>query len=73
MGSSKKTFEYYAEVEEKDGTIRRYAIRRKGKSIFITNPEGYEQLMHPSARSVEDEIRIVFGGRMLRRVFPGQL
>ena len=66
--SSKKIFSHYLEVENSDGKRVRYTIYKEGKNIFITNEHGYEQLMHPSAKTIEDEIRIVFKAKVIRTI-----
>ncbi len=70
--SAKKEFAYWKEVKKEDGTIVRYAIFKKGKSIFIETDSGYAHIVHPSARSVDDEIRIVFKAKVIRTIMPGQ-
>ncbi len=65
--SAKKEFIYWMEAKEKDGSITRYRIYKKGRNFFIN-----EHLMHPSAKSIEDEIRIVFKAEVLRTIMPGQ-
>ena len=55
------------EVKEKDGNIARYKIYKKGRNIFIN-----EHLMHPSAKSIDDEIRIVFGAKVIKTIMPEQ-
>ena len=69
--SSKKEFLYWKEVKKQDGTITRYPIYKKGQNFLITNGKGYEHLMHPSAKSIDDEIRIVFQSNVLRTIMPG--
>ena len=68
--SSKNEFAYWKEVEKEDGTIARFAIFKTGKSIFIETDTGYEHIVHPSARSVDDEIRIVFKAKVIRTIMP---
>ena len=70
--SVKKEFKNWIEVKEKDGNIARYSVSKKGRSVFIKNENGYEHLMHPSAQSIKDEIRIVFEAEMIRTILPGQ-
>lgn len=69
--TSKKKFIYWLEVEKPDKTIGRYRIYKKGRHIIIVNDNGYEHLMHPSAKSIEDEIRIVFQSKVLKTIMPG--
>ena len=69
--SSKKEFVYWKEVKKEDGSIAKYSIYKKGRNFFITNDKGYEHLMHPSAKSIDDEIRIVFQSNVLRTIMPG--
>src|SRR6266571_8093016 len=47
------------------------AIFKKGKSIFIETDSGYEHIVHPSARSVDDEIRIVFKAKVIKNNHAG--
>lgn len=63
---------YWKEVETQDGTIVNFAVFKKGKSIFIETDSGYEHIVHPSARSVDDEIRIVFKVKVIRTIMPTQ-
>ncbi len=70
--SAKKEFTYWKEVEKEHGTIVKFSIFKKGKSIFIETDSGYEHIVHPSARSVDDEIRIVFKAKVIRTIMPGQ-
>lgn len=67
---SKREFLYWKEVEKEDGTIARFSVYKKGHNFFIKNDQGYEHLMHPTARSVDDEIRIVFRAKPLREIMP---
>ena len=69
--SSKKKFLYWLEVEKPDKTIGKYRIYKHGRNIFIVNDNGYEHLMHPSAKSIEDEIRTVFQSKVLKTIMPG--
>lgn len=69
--TSKKKLIYWLEVEKSDKTIGRYSIYEKGRNIIIVNDSGYEHLMHPSAKSIEDEIRIVFQSKVLKTILPG--
>ncbi len=69
--TSKKKLIYWLEVEKIDKTISRYSIYEKGRNIIIVNDNGYEHLMHPSAKSIEDEIRIVFKSKVLKTIMPG--
>ncbi len=68
---SKKKFMYWKEVKKEDGSIARFVIFKKGKSIFIETDTGYEHIVHPSARSVDDEIRMVFKAKVIRTIMPG--
>lgn len=68
--SRRREFSHWLEVEEEDGSIVRYSIYQRGRSIWIQNQHGYDHLMHPSARSIEDEVRIVFHAKVLRPIMP---
>lgn len=68
----KNEFVYWKEVEKENGTIVKFAIFKKGKSIFIETDSGYDHIVHPSVRSVDDEIRIVFKAKIIRTIMPGQ-
>ena len=68
--STKKKFLYWKEAEKSDGTLVTFSIFKKGNSIFIENEAGYEHLMHPSANSVDDEIRIVFSAKVTKTIMP---
>lgn len=69
MGS-KKEFLYWKEVQKSDGSLARFSVYKKGKSFFIENDAGYEHLVHPSASSVDDEIRIVFKAKVIKTIMP---
>ncbi len=64
--SAKKEFACWKEAEKKDGTIVRFSIFKKGRSTIIETDSGHEHIVHPSARSVDDEIRIVFEAKVIR-------
>lgn len=69
---SAKKFLYWKEVKREDGTIERFAIFKKGKSIFIETDSGHEHIVHPSAHSVDDEIRKVFNAKVMRTIMSGR-
>lgn len=69
--NTKYEFLYWKEVEKKDGTIAKFSIFKKGKSLLIETDTGYEHVVHPSARSVDDEIRIVFNAKVTKTIMPG--
>jgi hypothetical protein len=71
MVSRRKEFSHWLEVERDDGSVVRYRVYSKGNNVWIVNECGYEHLVHPSARSIEDEVRIVFHTRVLRSILPG--
>jgi hypothetical protein len=66
--SAKKDFLYWKEAVKSDGTLVRFSIFKKGNSFFIEN--GYEHLVHPSSRSIDDEIRIVFDAKVTKTIMP---
>jgi hypothetical protein len=65
---SSKTFQYWKEVKKRDGTITQYAVYKKGRNIIIITDSGHEYLVHPSASSIDNEIRLVFGVEVLRTI-----
>jgi len=63
---------HFVEVEKKDGTKATFSIYKDGSQRDIVTDTHYEHLVHPSARSVDDEIRIVFEAKVIRTFLPGQ-
>lgn len=70
--SAKKEFAYWKEVEKEDGAIVKFAIFKKGNSLIIETDSDYEHIVHPSAHSVDEEIRIVFKAKVIRTIMPSQ-
>ena len=64
--SRKREFLYRIEAENDNGTTRLFNIYKQGGSYWID-----DHLVHPSASSLEDEIRIVFHAKALRKIMPG--
>lgn len=68
--SRKKEFLYDMEVKKEDGEIVRFSIYKKGRNIYIVSDQSNEHLMHPSVKTIEDEIRIVFNAKVIRKIHP---
>jgi hypothetical protein len=64
--SAKKTFQYYLEVEHEDGSKGLYSVHQQGTTQFIQPPNGPEHVLGAAAKSVEDEIRIVYRGKVTK-------
>lgn len=69
---TKKKFLYWLKCQEENGKITKYSIYKLGNKFLIVNNAGFEQLMHPSSKTIEDEIRIVFKAKVLRTIMPGE-
>lgn len=53
-------------AEGEDG--RTYRVSKKGRSIYISGPDGREHLCHPSAKNqsdVKSEILLVFRAKVI--------
>jgi len=51
----KKQFLYHIETEDEEGHIKTRTIYKKGRNMYIDH-----HLVHPSAKTLDDELRIVF-------------
>lgn len=59
---SKKTLDHYVEGELADGTLRKFAIFKKGGSWFI------DDHLVLKGTSIRDELAIVFHARFIRKI-----
>lgn len=59
--AKRKKFLYWKKIRLPDERSLSLEIYKEGSSYIIVNPSvGDEHIVHPSAKSIDDEIRIVY-------------
>jgi len=69
--SRKQEFLCMLEGERADGSKEIFLVHTQGGSIIIQGP-GHPHIMHPSAKTPEQEIRIVYDVKIKRRSVDGR-